>query len=313
MSSSEKPLISIAMCTYNGERFLAEQLQSILDQTYSPLEIIIVDDCSTDGTRAIVSTFMAKDARIRLIENETNVGFVRNFERALLACAGTYISLADQDDIWLPEKVQRLHEEIANHLLIYSNVELIDENGKRLGGRFPSVNRIDGQCALSLVLDNCVTGHACLMHRDLLALALPMPKALFAHDQWLAIAAAASGRLKASEQVLSLYRKHGGNAILHTKSRHKPAKHEKNAQKIQKILTLVDAMLTAGLLSGEEKTLLNEFRRMLARNGNVFYNIALADFLSRHQDSFLRLYAKPEKAIRKICRGYWFYRLLPFA
>lgn len=313
MSLSETPLISIAMCTYNGERFLKQQLQSILDQTYSPLEIIIVDDCSTDSTRAIVNAFMAKDARIRLIENETNLGFVRNFERALHACAGTYISLADQDDVWLPEKVQRLYEEIDNNLLVYSNVELIDENGERLGGRFPSVNRIDGHCALSLVLDNCVTGHACLIHRDLLALALPMPKDLFAHDQWLAIAAAASGRLKASAQVLSLYRKHGGNAILHTKSRKKVAKHEKNAQKVQKILLLIDAMLKSDFLQGEEKTLLNEFRQLLARNGSVFYNAALAGFLSRHQDTFLRLYKKPEKTIRKICRGYWFYRLLPFA
>lgn len=311
--SQEKPLISVAMCTYNGERFLAEQLQSILEQTYAPLEIVIVDDCSTDGTRALIRQFMVKDERIRFIENETNLGFVRNFQRALEACQGEFISLADQDDVWLPEKIQALHDEIGDNLLIYSRVDLIDAQGQPLNGRFPRVNRIEGACALSLVLDNCVTGHACLIRRELLARALPMPERLFAHDQWLAVVAAAQGRLKASNQILSHYRKHDSNAILASKRGEKPARHEKNNKKLEKTLLLIEAILQAGVLADEEQILLAEFGQQLARNRTVFYNWSLAAFLRKNGSEFLRLYSKPDKVIAKLCRGYWFHRLLPFA
>ncbi|MFT4918317.1 MAG: glycosyltransferase involved in cell wall biosynthesis, partial [Zhongshania aliphaticivorans] len=98
------PKISVAMCTYNGERFLAEQLDSILNQTYKNIELVVVDDVSTDGTLRLLDEYAARDGRIRVIRNSENIGFVRNFEKAMGACSGEFIALADQDDIWFPEK-----------------------------------------------------------------------------------------------------------------------------------------------------------------------------------------------------------------
>jgi glycosyltransferase involved in cell wall biosynthesis len=107
------PLVSIAMCTYNGAKFMAKQLESIINQTYKNLEIVIVDDRSTDDTVAIVEQFAKNDERIKFYQNETNLGFNKNFEKAVNLTTGDYISISDQDDIWLPTKIEDLLNAIA--------------------------------------------------------------------------------------------------------------------------------------------------------------------------------------------------------
>src|ERR1700742_3478188 len=102
----QEPLISVALCTYSGEKFLQEQMDSILAQTYKNLEIVIVDDCSTDRTIDIINSYAEKDKRIKLFQNDTNLGFNKNFEKALSLTTGEYISISDQDDTWLPQKLQ---------------------------------------------------------------------------------------------------------------------------------------------------------------------------------------------------------------
>lgn len=310
----DKPLVSIAMCTYNGERFIAQQMQSILDQTYSNLEIVVADDVSSDGTISILRRFQQLDSRIRIIENDKNLGFVRNFQHVLQECKGDYIALADQDDVWLPSKIATMYEEIGDNLLLYSSVSLIDDNGHMLPGEFPRANRIDGRCGLSLILGNCVTGHACLIRAELLKLALPIPEGLWVHDQWLAIVAGSTGRMKASSQVLSLYRKHDNNAILGKNKRQRRllSKREKNTEKTERLIMLIGCLLKSGLFVGRDRSLLMQFHALLKNNRNVFYNRRLASFLKSHQDVFLLLYRDKKKVIKKICRGDWYYRLMPF-
>src|SRR5215217_714545 len=106
---------SVAMCTYNGARFVAEQLASIAAQTRPPDELVVCDDRSTDATIAYVREF-ARTAPfpVRIFENEKNVGSTKNFERALELCEGDFIAFGDQDDVWLPEKLRKLEDALAN-------------------------------------------------------------------------------------------------------------------------------------------------------------------------------------------------------
>lgn len=303
-------MISVAMCTYNGEAYLREQLQSIVDQSWKNLDIVIVDDCSTDGTVALLREFAAVDNRIRVFENPENLGFIRNFSRAIQECQADYIALADQDDVWLPDKLATLMAEIGDNLLIYSRVSLIDGDGNPLDGTFPRVKRIEGHCPLSLIFDNCVTGHACLLRKELVDRALPFPVSLLAHDQWLAIAAAASAELKASDQVLSLYRLHQRNTVFGWgKDKVRQAKVEKNRVKLERTLGLCESLLLSGLLSEADSALLRKMHSLLQQNERCLYNRPLHSFLDQHQADFLGLYRQPRKALPKICRGLRYYRL----
>src|SRR4051812_37947903 len=122
------PLVSIIMCTYNGERFLEEQINSVVNQTYSRLEIIIADDNSTDNTRSVLRKYEGI-SNVKIFYNGQNLGFIKNFEQTVTKASGDYLAFCDQDDNWLPNKIERLTAAIANHSLIYSNSLLIDEQG----------------------------------------------------------------------------------------------------------------------------------------------------------------------------------------
>lgn len=108
---TEKPLISVAMCAYNGERFISEQLKSIQGQTRLPDELIICDDASLDSTVQIARQFAAKAPfPVKISVNGQRLGVVRNFEKAVKTCSGSIIFLSDQDDLWIPEKISRMEE-----------------------------------------------------------------------------------------------------------------------------------------------------------------------------------------------------------
>lgn len=313
MRDEQQPLISVAMCTYNGARFLEQQLNSIVSQTYSHLEIVIADDCSTDDTITIIRHFQQHDPRIRLVQGERNLGFIGNFARVLQECSGELIALADQDDIWFPEKIATLWRQIDDNLLIYSRVKMIDAAGQALAETFPRVNRLEGACALGLLVDNCVTGHACLIRRELLDATLPFPQSIKAHDQWLAIIAASSGRMKASDEVLSYYRKHDSNALLSSKKKRKISRFRQKMQHDSKLVALMEALDARNVLQTPDVLLLREFAGLLSRNRTLFFNWPLARFLKKYEDRFLALYTDKDKARRKLCRGGWYFRVVPFA
>lgn len=308
-----RPKVSIAMCTYNGAMYIREQLDSILNQTYDNIELVISDDCSQDETLSILREYESKDDRIRVFQNPANIGFVRNFENAMAACDGDYIALADQDDIWFPEKISRLVDSIGDNWLIYSKVSVIDGNGVRQDVEFPTVNRLEGQCALSLILNNCVTGHACLMRRELLELAMPAMSKMPYHDQWLAIVAASRGKLKAGNEILSLYRKHNSNAVWSAKSKRRIAKYVHVSNKFRKSCDFITLVLNSCVLNEQEQTLLEDFYQKYIVNDVVFYNYGLKKFLLENSNDFLALFDERERYIKKICRGKWYFVLVPFA
>lgn len=126
---SAAKMISIAMATYNGEKYLREQLDSILAQTVQDFELIVCDDCSTDLTMQILNEYAERDSRIKVFENEENLGFKKNFEKVIGLCSGNYIALSDQDDIWLPEHLEVLYKNIGEKSTSWGNSLLIDSNG----------------------------------------------------------------------------------------------------------------------------------------------------------------------------------------
>src|SRR5207342_3398167 len=105
MPAGTLPQVSVAMCVYNGERFLRDQLDSLLAQEDVDLEIVIVDDCSTDGSLALLLVYAAGDARIRVVANEKNLGHLNSFAKCMGLCSHALIAPSDQDDLWHPRKL----------------------------------------------------------------------------------------------------------------------------------------------------------------------------------------------------------------
>jgi glycosyltransferase involved in cell wall biosynthesis len=307
--------VSVAMCTYNGALYLRPQLDSILAQTYGNIELVIFDDCSQDNTLSILREYEAKDSRVRVYQQENNVGFVRNFDNAIAACRSDFIALADQDDVWFDNKIAQLMSEIGDMLLIYSRVSLIDAEGHALPGEFPgsSTIRVEGSAALSLVLNNCVTGHASLIRRELFDLSRPALTEMPFHDQWLAIVAAAKGRLKASDEVLSLYRSHGKNVILKDKIKRVEAKHLVMSKKFSTHLDFLSKVLDAKILDQRDEVILQEYFCLYAKNHRVLFNFSLWRFLKKHKAIFLTVKADSKKNLWRMCRGKWFFVILPFS
>jgi glycosyltransferase involved in cell wall biosynthesis len=217
--------ISVALCTYNGERFLRQQLESITQQTQTPDELVVCDDGSTDSTPAIIQQF-ATDASfpVKLNPNPTRLGVTKNFERAIGLCSGDMIVLADQDDVWQPEKLARLHRTLNTIPQVgaaFSNANLIDGAGQPLGTtlwrsiRFtPREQRaVNSGDALPVLLKHrVVTGAALAFRADLRDRILPIPE-IWVHDAWIAFIAALFTDLCAIPDPLILYRQHERNVI----------------------------------------------------------------------------------------------------
>jgi len=217
--------LSVAMCTYNGERFVIEQLRSILEQSKKVNEIIISDDGSSDATldlvRHVFADFAGKVPELKILTGE-RLGIVHNFSRAVSACTGDIIFLCDQDDVWLPNKVEviiSVFESQPDALLVCSDARLVDAELHDLGkSQFQMVRMSDGlRRSLEgengfemLLCRNVVTGATVAFRRKLLDLALPFLDE-WLHDGWLAIMAAAQGGLRVINTPLVLYRQHGGN------------------------------------------------------------------------------------------------------
>jgi glycosyltransferase involved in cell wall biosynthesis len=213
-------LISIAMATYNGEKYLRLQLDSIISQTHQNFEVIICDDCSTDDTTAILREYAKRDKRIKIFCNTENLGLVKNFEKALSFCSGEYIALADQDDIWLPEKLEVLLSKIGINDLICSSYTIIDENDQKIDIPIStwrkwrmklSASKVPHFSFDTILYHGFVTGCTSLFKASLLKHALPIPKEVFYHDWWLSTLALKYGHIVYLSTPLILYRQHTNN------------------------------------------------------------------------------------------------------
>jgi len=208
--------ISVAMASYNGKKFIKKQLDSILSQSLKPAEIIICDDGSTDDTVRIIRGYPA-ESNIRLVINDKNLGYIKNFEKAISLCSHPFIALSDQDDIWHIDKLKILTDEIGNNLAVFSDMTLIDDNDATISESFEKYQKIwfpkDNEIQhIALLWENYLTGCSCLIKKELFELCRPFPADL-PHDHWLALGASAAGKIKHIDSKLTFYRKHSANTI----------------------------------------------------------------------------------------------------
>lgn len=203
------PLVSIALTTYNGERYLAQQMDSLLVQDYPNFEIVVSDDGSSDGTVALLERYAEQDARVRLLPRaRERLGFNDNFARCFAACRGELISPCDQDDYWYPTKTRRLVEGLGDAVAIYCNSRYVDGVGRPLGVLMSDLyTMLHGTDQRVFMLRNTVSGHAMLFRRTLLSAAGATPESSY-FDWWLAFVACKTGGLAYLEATLIDYRRH---------------------------------------------------------------------------------------------------------
>jgi glycosyltransferase involved in cell wall biosynthesis len=240
MTLNQQPLISIAMTTYNGERFLREQLDSILNQDYHNIELVVCDDCSSDNTVKILTEYTQKHYNMRVFVNEKTLGLAKNFEKAISLCKGEYIALSDQDDIWDLQKLTILQKEIGDANLIYSYSDLVDENGV-----FINKTTKDTRNMLS-VSNNClpylffglIYGHTMLFPKKLLSALLPFPT-VAGHDVWVGYIASSTGEVKFIDKPLVKYRLHTSNSSgpIGIKNKQTPKAKNHNKQTMEQVNT----------------------------------------------------------------------------
>lgn len=208
--NKDNPFISVAMATFNGEKYLLNQLESISNQTLLPDELIITDDASTDSTLDIIKLFSKKAKfKVKFFLNNSNIGYSNNFSKALSLSRGRYIFLCDQDDVWFPNKIKEMidyAETLPDKLVYMNDAEITDEYLKSTG--ISKYNQIK-----QLRLDDkaFVMGCCSLIKRELIDLCIPIPSNLPAHDNWIIGVADALGAKAINKKRLQFYRRHGKN------------------------------------------------------------------------------------------------------
>ena len=215
--------ISVALCTCNGARFLSEQLVSLAEQTLRPIELVVCDDASDDGTWQILEEFQrSAPFAVRLYRNVRRLGIAQNFEQAMLLCEGDVIALCDQDDVWLPEKLMLFSRQfmdgadavccdarIANAKLVPLGYTLWDRVTFTDSQRRVASN---GHLLEVLLKHYVIAGATLAFRTELRNCLLPIPPN-WLYDAWLAAMLAANGKLCIVDACLQLYRQHENNAV----------------------------------------------------------------------------------------------------
>ncbi len=204
-------MVSVCVATYNGGRFISEMLESVLTQIGLDDEIIVSDDGSTDDTTAKIEGL--KDSRIRILHHDGNKSVVRNFENALQNSSGSIIFLADQDDVWLPGKLQKMVRILESCEVAVSDCHVVDTNLNII--KFSLFDTLQsGSGLLRNLYKNSYIGCCMAMRREVLDRALPFPADLPMHDWWIGLVAEAAFRTEFIAEPLMLYRRHDTNASL---------------------------------------------------------------------------------------------------
>jgi glycosyltransferase involved in cell wall biosynthesis len=207
------------MATYNGERFISEQIVSILPQLKREDELVVVDDCSTDRSVPIIESF--QDTRIVLLRNQQNCGVLKAFERALCNASGQVIFLADQDDVWRADKVEKtisLFRARPDVSLVQSGIEIIDAVGNISAVKNLKLKRFKAGLLHNLI-SNSYQGSAMAFRRSILQYCLPFPDDIPMHDMWIGIINEFVGKAEFIDEPLLYFRRHGRNVSPH---RHAP-------------------------------------------------------------------------------------------
>lgn len=203
-------MISVCMATFNGENYLRQQISSILEQLSPDDELIISDDGSTDGTIAVIDSFA--DSRIKLVHNFQGHGVNSNFQNALSLASGEYIFLSDQDDVWLPGKVEKCITALQNADLVLHDANITDNSlNTQNKSLFSELHIKEG--FVPNFIRNRFTGCCMAFRKEILSYVSPIPdNGKFLHDQWIGLLASVKGKVTFLDEAMILFRRHDANA-----------------------------------------------------------------------------------------------------
>jgi glycosyltransferase involved in cell wall biosynthesis len=220
-------VILIIMSTYNGEKYIAEQIESIQSQTYKSWILHIRDDVSSDKTLEIISSYSSKDSRINLIIGKKNLGACKSFFELLKTCNEDYCLFSDQDDVWLPDKIELTLKTMKESeiryknkpLLIHSDLIVVNETLKTISNSYWSYHNVKPwrNKPSQILVANTVTGCTMMVNKPLIMLIKPITSQALMHDWWIALIATFFGKIEYIQKPLLLYRQHGDNAVGATK------------------------------------------------------------------------------------------------
>lgn len=217
--------VEVVMPIFNGKNYLAQQIESIYQQTLRPARLLIRDDGSTDGTLELIASLEHRYGNwIHRVDGNAHLGCCASVNVLLSATRARYVALADQDDIWHPEKLEQSLELLrqmeslygeTTPLLVHGDLRLVDAEGQPMGHTFFAYQRLDPRrtSPADLAFTNVVTGCTCLFNRSLLTKALPIPAEAAMHDWWIALVASVFGRIGLLNRVCIDYRQHSHNLL----------------------------------------------------------------------------------------------------
>lgn len=215
-------VVDILLATYNGEKYVEELIKSILNQSYKDIRLIISDDNSTDNTLKVIEKLQKEDSRIIVYKQHKNLGVTANFEFLLKKVENNYFMFADQDDIWLEDKVKKSVEKLEKDKcdLVFTNLKIVDENLKVLNRSFWKAKGLNKKIKKhmnfdGLYLNNFVTGCTTICKKKFIKQILPLPKntEYILYDYWLALVVSKNGKIGRIDEPQILYRQHKNNAV----------------------------------------------------------------------------------------------------
>lgn len=315
------PLVSIVLPTYNGERYLAKQLDSIYSQSCQDFEVIVADDVSTDGTVKVLDKYKQHN-NFQYSINQKNLGFIKNFSQAVMKARGKFIAPCDQDDIWHAHKLQTLIDNAGEHLLVYSNSELIDENDQPLGRSLKDslkINFVSGNPYRAFYYANCVAAHTMLFRRELIDYINDMPESVY-HDHWLAFIASRLGTIQAIDEKLVQYRRHDSNVTVSVKKKKitgnifsylkekADRQSQRNKDKLLKLRDFQSFLIRVDHSDALLDSLIEEYGKF----DTVFFNRRIHSILKQRQEEFFAISRKGKTGlVMEECMGRKFYQYIP--
>lgn len=217
-------LVSVTMLSYNHERYLAEAIESVLNQTSPDLELIIVDDCSEDNSKEIIRRYQKKDERVKAFYHERNMGIARTANDALDVADGQFVSFIGSDDVWVPTKLEEQLKVIANHddVIVWSEGDIIDADGAILGQKFTAFNargskRASGRIYREIISENYIFGQSLLFKRQFVKDVRFNPNLKYLCDYQFVVDLAYKHDFLFMSKSLAKYRIHGQNTICRDK------------------------------------------------------------------------------------------------
>ncbi|WP_349946174.1 glycosyltransferase family 2 protein [Lacrimispora sp. BS-2] len=278
-------MVSVLLASYNGEKYIREQLDSIIGQTFSDLSVVISDDLSTDGTPAIIREYEEQHpGRVRSLKNRERSGSAQNnFFRLLTSVSDEYVMLCDQDDVWLPDKTEitlremkRLEAEWGAEvpLLVHGDLSVTDKTGNILHKSMAEYQKIavhDNRFSHYLV-ENNITGNTVMINRAFLRFFAEIPKECVMHDWWLGLLASCFGRISYIDRPLVLYRQHGENQMGSKSGKEQYAERILNQDRIREnyrkmfVQAQMFLKLYGNQMSREQKAVLEHFTGLPGKN-----------------------------------------------